>query len=238
MTIPDSVTSLGDSAFSNCRGLTSVTISNNITSIPDSAFWGCTSLTSVTIPSGVTSLGNGAFGYCGALTQAKFDGNAPTTMGWNVFWGAAAGFTVDYYTGAKGFTSPNWDGYASAAETPPPGIQTWLTAKGIPAATDPSTPVPALGGTSLLMAYALGLNPNASLGGANQLPAAVVAGGVMSYTYYSVSPGITYTVEASADLINWTTAGITITGPDASGNSTATVPLASGLKYFKLIVGQ
>ena len=41
MTIPDSVTSIGDSAFSGCSGLTSVTIPDNVTSLPSSAFEGC-----------------------------------------------------------------------------------------------------------------------------------------------------------------------------------------------------
>ena len=61
VTIPDSVTSIGDSAFSNCTGLTSVTIGDSVTSIGDSAFSDCTGLTSVTIPDSVTSIGESAF---------------------------------------------------------------------------------------------------------------------------------------------------------------------------------
>jgi len=48
ITIPNSVTSIGDYAFSGCTGLTSVTIPNSVTSIGYSAFYGCTGLTSVT----------------------------------------------------------------------------------------------------------------------------------------------------------------------------------------------
>ena len=52
-----SVTSIGNSAFSGCSGLTSVTIGNSVTSIGASAFNGCSGLTSVTIPNSVTSIG-------------------------------------------------------------------------------------------------------------------------------------------------------------------------------------
>ena len=52
------VTSIGESAFQYCSGLTSVTIPNSVTSIGDYAFLGCSGLTSVTIPNSVTSIGS------------------------------------------------------------------------------------------------------------------------------------------------------------------------------------
>ena len=55
--IAEGVTSIGESAFENCRSLTSVTIPNSVTSIGWSAFFYCKSLTSVTIPDSVTSVG-------------------------------------------------------------------------------------------------------------------------------------------------------------------------------------
>ena len=63
------VTSIGGSAFDNCRSLTSMTIPDSVTSIGDSAFRYCTSLTSVTIPDSVTSIGDLAFQYCTSLTS-------------------------------------------------------------------------------------------------------------------------------------------------------------------------
>lgn len=61
ITIPDSVTSIGGSAFRNCTGLTSITIPNGVTSIRDSAFSGCTGLTSITVPDSVEKIGASAF---------------------------------------------------------------------------------------------------------------------------------------------------------------------------------
>ena len=68
VTIPNSVTSIGGCAFDECWSLTSVTIPDSVTSIGDSAFASCTSLTSVTIPDSVTSIGGGAFAWCTSLT--------------------------------------------------------------------------------------------------------------------------------------------------------------------------
>ena len=52
ITIPESVTSIGDRAFCNCNSLTSITIPESVTSIGDGAFWLCKSLTSISIAAG------------------------------------------------------------------------------------------------------------------------------------------------------------------------------------------
>ena len=67
VTIPDSVTSIGQEAFVGCTGLTSVTIGNGVTSIGDYAFNDCGGLTSVTIGGSVTSIGDDAFRGCNNL---------------------------------------------------------------------------------------------------------------------------------------------------------------------------
>ena len=74
------VTTIGDNAFSDCSGLTSVTIPNSVTTIGDYAFYYCSSLTSVTIGNGVTSIGDQAFQYCSNLTDVTIPGNV-TTIG-------------------------------------------------------------------------------------------------------------------------------------------------------------
>ena len=75
VTIPNSVTSIGEHAFSRCGGLTSVTIPNNVTSIDNFAFSYCSGLTSVTIPDNVTSIGVSAFANCSGLASITISNN-------------------------------------------------------------------------------------------------------------------------------------------------------------------
>ncbi len=69
------VTCIGDSAFSGCTNMTSVTIPTGVTGIDDSAFRGCCGLTSVTIPASVTTIGDGAFDGCSALADVYYSGS-------------------------------------------------------------------------------------------------------------------------------------------------------------------
>lgn len=73
--IGDDVKSIGNYAFYNYTGLTSITIPNNVTKILNNAFEGCTGLTSITIPSGVTSIGNNAFYGCTNLSSVIINSN-------------------------------------------------------------------------------------------------------------------------------------------------------------------
>ena len=67
--VTSGVTSIGESAFSGCSSLTSITLPAGVTSIGYAAFSGCSSLSSITIPAGVTSIGSAAFYGCSSLTS-------------------------------------------------------------------------------------------------------------------------------------------------------------------------
>lgn len=97
MTIPNSVTSIGDYAFFNCDSLTSVTIPNSVTSIGGSAFYWCDGLISVTIGNGITSIAKDAFGSCKKLTTLNVSWPEGKVKG--APWGAKNA-TINYnYTG-------------------------------------------------------------------------------------------------------------------------------------------
>ncbi len=69
LVIPESITTIGNGAFSDCTNLTSVIIPESVTTIGDGAFSDCTNLTSVTIPESVTTIGGFAFSGCTNLTS-------------------------------------------------------------------------------------------------------------------------------------------------------------------------
>ncbi len=66
-TIPNTVTSIGEHVFSNCKSLESVSLSTGLTTISANAFYGCDRLTSVTIPNTITRIDSSAFSFCLSL---------------------------------------------------------------------------------------------------------------------------------------------------------------------------
>ena len=235
VTLPSSLAAISDDAFYQATALSRVTIPESVTSIGTWALAGCPKLGSVTIPTSVTSVGNDAFHFDGALAYALFSGSAPT-MGTTVFNAANSNFTIYYFATQTGFSTPTWLGYPAVALTTPPAVVSWLAQYGY--APGVSTLSDADGdGVSLLLAYALGLNPNANLTGS--VPAATLGGNTLSLTFYGNRTDVNYTVQSSADLLTWTTKDVTLTTPDANGLRTASVPAdaADGRRFLRLVVG-
>ena len=87
MTIPSSVISLGNYCFSGCSGLTSITILSSVTSLGDGCFSDCSGLTSITIPNTVTSLGDYCFSVCSGLTSITIPSSV-TSLGRCCFSGS------------------------------------------------------------------------------------------------------------------------------------------------------
>ena len=88
LTLPSSITSIGESAFRNCHGLTSLTLPAGITRIGSYAFEGCSGLTSLTLPDGITSISDYAFEKCSGLTSLTLP-DGITSIGDDAFWGCS-----------------------------------------------------------------------------------------------------------------------------------------------------
>ena len=85
----NAVTSIGQYAFYNCSGLTSVTLPSTVQSIGNYLFYGCSGLTSVIIPNSVTSIGQYAFSGCSGLTSVTI-GSSVTSIGQYAFSGCSS----------------------------------------------------------------------------------------------------------------------------------------------------
>ena len=112
LTLPSGVTEIGNAAFEGCSGLASLTLPSGVTKIGYSAFLRCSGLTSLTLPSGVTEIGNAAFEGCSGLTSLTLPSDV-TEIG-NAAFEGCSGLTLpsgvakigDYaFHGCSGLTS-------------------------------------------------------------------------------------------------------------------------------------
>ena len=112
-TIPNSVISIGNYTFEANSLLASINIPNSVTTIGINAFYACVNLTSCTIGSGVTSIGEAAFRDCSSMTSITIKAVQPPTLGANAF----ANTTCTIYVPASSVdaykAADNWSNYAS-----------------------------------------------------------------------------------------------------------------------------
>ena len=85
LTIDDAATSIGDWTFNECLKLTTLSLGEKITTIGDYAFDDCRILNNVTIPQSVTSIGKQAFGRCYGMDSFTIK-DAATSIGEYAFW--------------------------------------------------------------------------------------------------------------------------------------------------------
>ena len=89
------------------------TIPGTVTTIDSEAFAYLENVESFTLPASVTTIRDRAFAYNPDLLSATFEGDAPTSFGANVFYGADDDFTVYFYPSGQRWTTPRWQGYRS-----------------------------------------------------------------------------------------------------------------------------
>ena len=88
VTIPESVTMIGDEAFCGCTQLTSLWIPEGVKRIGDYAFWKCENLTEIRLPQTLTTIGARAFLDCRSLTSIVIP-EGVTEIGEGAFWGCS-----------------------------------------------------------------------------------------------------------------------------------------------------
>ncbi|NJR43112.1 MAG: hypothetical protein HC767_11125 [Akkermansiaceae bacterium] len=167
---------------------------------------------------------------CSNLQSLIFLGNAPTPL--ESYYGFSPNFKTYYFNGKTGFTSPTWFGYPSVNMGAESAIKPWLVSQGF--AFDANLQDDGNNdGVSLLMAYALNLQPNQNLSGS--MPKPVINGNQMNFSFYAGSAGVNYSVETSSDLQNWTTTGVTLSSPSASQVRTASVSATAQKQFMRLV---
>ena len=130
LAVPDTVTSIGKSAFegcgklesvslgkglhtikpytfADCTGMKSVDLPDELESIEENAFRGCTGITTVTFPASLESIEKEAFRGCTSLTEAAFMGNAPE-VGADVFKDCSKSLIITHEPGTTGWDQPPW----------------------------------------------------------------------------------------------------------------------------------
>ncbi len=112
VSIPDGVTSIGDSAFADCRALKSITIPDSVTEISGLAFYGCTSLENITIPDSVTSIRPKAFYGCSSLTSITIP-NSVTIIGGGAFAGCSSLTSITIPDSVTSIVSDAFNGCSS-----------------------------------------------------------------------------------------------------------------------------
>jgi hypothetical protein len=169
------------------------------------------------------------------LGKAFFLGNAPSSFGSNVFSGSSLDFSIYYWSGNAGFTTPTWQGYSCQMYGGLPNpVSSWLANHGLFIDTDLTQDLNG-DGVTLLEAYALNLEPFEDL--SNVLPSIVTSPNgppSVEMTFYGAREDVFYYVETSEDLISWTTNGAFITEPDLDGLRTASMNADLPSRFMRL----
>ena len=111
--------------YEYCSDLTSITIPNSVTSLGEWCFYECTGLTSITIPNSVTSLGRYCFDCCLGLTEVHANCETPPATGYDIFHTCNSLQTIYVPTGASAnYDIDPWNAYKIVEE----GVQSGITA--------------------------------------------------------------------------------------------------------------
>ena len=247
------VTSISEYAFSDCPALTSIQVEpgNPAYMSIDGVLFDITATTLLQCPEGragayivppgttairasspVLRLPHGAFLNCTRLTGAMFLGDAPGAG--LPFTNTAPDFTIYYLSTSTGFTSPTWNGYpAVEINVDQYRAAPWLLEHGLPHDADLHQDINS-DGVSLLMAYALDLDPRQNL--RSRLPVPTMDTDSLRLTFPASRANLSYTVQTSTDLQTWTAEGVTTSEFDPDGRRTASTSRDVPRRFLRLMV--
>ncbi len=234
--LPTGILEIPERAFGSCLSLITLGLPPGLTVIRTRAFENCPGLTSIVFPAGLARIELQAFG-ARALRRAIFMGDAPE-MTKGSFSLSGPEFTIYYLSSSRGFTSPMWGPHPStsvpsvmidnpAAANP---ASLWLVDHGFAHDTNLGKD-PNGDGVSLLMAYALDLDPRQDLSGSLPVPY-LDSEGRLSMNFRATASGIAYRVESSTDLQHWTVNP----APLMLGSAFVSIPAAGPQQFMRLTV--
>ncbi len=152
ITIPGTVTSIGEGAFFACEDLSSVVIPTSVQRIDDYAFMYCSALTEIAIPEGVPGIGKGALYDCESLTRVNIPASVQTIGEW-AFDGCTA--LKDVYYGGD---SAAWSAIEIADHNDPLTSAQFHFVETVKITTQPQNATVAEGGTATFKVVASGQN--------------------------------------------------------------------------------
>ncbi len=225
LTLPSGLINVGKRAFLSSDHLTDVYILGENTKFEFGVFQDCANLQNVTIAAGLHPESEYLFHGCDALRSITFESDAPATLPPlnPLSESFAEGFSMYFKEGKTGFTTPTWQNYPMAmlGNGANPHAREWLIRHNLDPDMDLSKDHNG-DGQSLLLAYALNVDPNSNFKQSMPTVQLDLANFAMKLSFYSKAPGVSYLVEWSDDLKTWKSAW-KYSPTDASGRRTASV---------------
>lgn len=124
ISMPNTVTKIGNDAFSSCSGLTDITIPDCLVSIGDRAFYNCRGITGIVIPENVQSIGIAAFFQCKKLSTVTVNSKTPPAAKSNAFMDLKATLYVPYGTKDLYEAAVGWNVFTDIVEMKPEVVVT------------------------------------------------------------------------------------------------------------------